>query len=135
VALPGEQAVRLHELSLVDEGDHVIVGDPQAGVFVAVRPVGGVVIRALLAGASMAEAAAAAERFARQPVDVTSFITRLDRLGFLAGPQDAGRRPASTAALQQWRWLAAPAPERVRWLFGRGGLVGVCGPVRFRPWP
>jgi len=119
VALPGEQAVRLRELSLVDEGDHVIVGEPQAGVFVAVPPVGGVVIRALLAGASTAEAAAAAERFAGQPVDVTSFIGRLEGLGFVAGPQDAEPRPVPTAALQQRRWLAGPAPERVRWLFGR----------------
>jgi len=119
VALPGEKAVRLRELSLVDEGDHVIVGDPQAGVFVAVPPVGGVVIQALLAGASTTEAAVAAERFAGQPVDVTSFIARLGGLGFVAGPSDTERRPASTAALQQRRWLGGPAPESVRWLFGR----------------
>jgi hypothetical protein len=109
----------LRELSVVDEGDHVIVGDPQTGVFVAVPPVGGVVVRALLAGASVAQAAAAAERFAGQPVKVASFIDRLAGLGFVAGPQDTGHRPAPTAAIQQRRWVSGPAPRRVRWLFGR----------------
>jgi hypothetical protein len=88
-------------------------------VFVAVPPVGGVVIRALQAGASVAETAAEAERFAGQPVDVATFIGRLAGLGFLADPGDAERQPRPTAELQQRRWLAGPAPESVRWLFGR----------------
>jgi len=114
---PGERVVRFRELSVVDDGDHVIVGDPQAGVFVAVPPVGGVVVRALLAGTSVAQAAEVAERFAGQPVNVASFIERLAGLGFVVGLQDAERLPVRTAALQQRRWLSGPAPGRVRWLY------------------
>jgi putative peptide zinc metalloprotease protein len=123
----GHQVVRLRELSVVDEGDHVIVGDPQAGVFVAVPPVGGAVVRALLAGASLAQATTIAERFAGQPVDVATFIDRLAGLGFVAGQDDDQSRPALTAALQQRRWLAGPAPEHVRWLFGRAAWTVYAG--------
>src|SRR6266702_8338370 len=46
---------RLRPLSVVDDGDQVIIGDLDSGRFVAVPPVGGVVVRALQDGASLAE--------------------------------------------------------------------------------
>jgi putative peptide zinc metalloprotease protein len=118
-AVPHREVVRLRKLSLVDDGDRVIVGAPETGVFIAVPPVGAVVIRALQDGVSVPEAAAAAQRFAGQPVDVATFVDRLARLGFLVCAGDAQHQPTRTAALQTRRWLAGPAPERVRWLFGR----------------
>ncbi len=39
----GPDGLRLRELSVVDDGDQVVIGDPQSGRFVAVPPVGGVV--------------------------------------------------------------------------------------------
>ncbi|MGC5413163.1 hypothetical protein ACPXCX_57315, partial [Streptomyces sp. DT225] len=72
---PPRTTVRLRPLSLVPEGeDEVLVGDPGTGQFVAIPKVGGVVIEALLRGATIAEAAAEAEEFAGQPVDVPSFV-------------------------------------------------------------
>jgi hypothetical protein len=113
----------LGELSVVEESDSVIVGDPRSGVFVSIPLVGGVVIRERQAGASVAEAAAAAQRLAGQPVNVATFLDRLRSLGFGADARDGDLRPARTAAIQQRRWLAGPAPERVSWLFSRAAWV------------
>jgi hypothetical protein len=113
---------RLRDLSVVDDGDRVVIGDPQLGRVIAVPPVGGVVIRALQGGASLASAAAEAERFAGQPADVEAFIHRLGELGFLAGA-DEGPQLVRTAAIQQSRWLAGPAEKTVAWLFGRTAWV------------
>lgn len=114
-----DDAVRSADLSIVDEGDNVVIGNPLSGVFVAVPPVGGVVVRALQEGASVAEAAAAAEQFAGEPVNVAGFVDRLRELGLIAGPARPAIQLPRTAAIQQRRWLHGPAPERVGWLFGR----------------
>jgi len=52
--------VRLGPLSVVDDGGDVLVGRPDTGRFISVPPVGGVVVRALLAGASQEQAQQAA---------------------------------------------------------------------------
>ena len=101
-------SVRLHPLSLVDEGDHVIVGDTLTGRFVAMPPVGAVVIRALQAGADLSEARAAGERFVGQDVDVAAFVETLRRLGFIE--QDVDR-------VTEWR--QGPRRRVIRHLFGR----------------
>jgi len=118
----GADQPRLRALSVVDDGDRVVIGDPESGRFVAVPPVGGVVVRVLQGGASLAEAAAEAERFAGQAVDVTAFIGRLGRLGFLASDGELPL-PPRTAAIQQRRWLGGPAPQQVAWLFSRAAWV------------
>ena len=118
------EVVRLRPLSVVDDGGGSVIGDPATGVFVSVPRVGGLVVRALLDGASVAEASAAAERFAGQPVNVGAFLERLAGLGLAADGAQAPRRPRPTAALQQRGWLSGPAPERVRWLFGRPAWAG-----------
>src|SRR6266516_3779778 len=112
-----DEVVPLVELSVVHDGDSVVIGNPRSGVFAAVPPVGGVVVRALQAGAGVAEAAAAAERFAGQPVNVAGFVDRLRALGFVTGP-GVDTQPVRTAAIQQRHWLRGPASERVAWLFG-----------------
>ncbi len=80
IADDSESDVRLRELSVVDDGDNVVIGEPRSGRFVAVPPVGGVVVRALLGGASLAQAAAEADRFAGQPVDVPAWPPRTQRV-------------------------------------------------------
>jgi hypothetical protein len=126
-----DEVLGLAGLSVVDEKDSVVIGNPQAGVFVAVPLVGGVVIRALQAGASMAEAAAAAEQFAGQPVNVAGFVDQLRGLGLITGMADAGGEPRRTAAIQQRRWLRGPAPETVAWLFGRTAWTVYVGAAVF----
>ncbi|HEY1572088.1 MAG TPA: hypothetical protein VGG05_12150 [Pseudonocardiaceae bacterium] len=110
--------VRLRPLSMVDEGDgEVLVGDPESGEFIAIPKVGGVVIEALLRGATMAEAAQEAERFAGEPVDVPSFVETLRELGYV----DDGERsePSRSAPIQGRRWLSGVRQETVRPFFGR----------------
>ena len=116
--------VPLRPLSVVDEGDDVLVGDPETGTFVSLPPVGGLVIRALQRGATVEEAGREAAALAGTPVDMEDFVTALHELGFVAaGGEAAGtddtRAPDRTAAIQGRRWLRGPRPELVRPLFGR----------------
>ena len=109
--------VRLRPLSMVPEGkDEVLVGDPVTGQFITMPKVGGVVVEALRRGATTAEAAAEAEVFAGQPVDVPSFVDTLRELGFL----DEGQRsePVRSAPVQGRRWLSGLRQETVRPFFG-----------------
>ncbi|MFJ3086741.1 hypothetical protein [Streptomyces sp. NPDC086838] len=110
--------VRLRPLSLVPEGeDEILVGDPETGQFVAIPKVGGVVIETLLRGATISEAAAEAEKYAGQPVDVPSFVETLRELGFL----DEGQQgtPLRSAPVQSRRWLNGVRQETAQPFFGR----------------
>lgn len=122
-----DELLGLVGLSVVDDGDSVVIGNPQAGVFFSVPPVGGVVVRALQAGASVAEAAAAAEQFAGQPVNVAGFVDRLRGLGLIGGAAGGGGEPKRTAAIQQRRWLRGPESAMVAWLFGRAAWAVYAG--------
>jgi hypothetical protein len=118
------ETIPLRPLSVVDEGDDVLVGDPETGTFVSLPPVGGVVIRALQRGATVEEAGRDAAALAGMPVDMEAFVTALHDLGFVAtGEEVAGTddtpTPQRTAAIQGRRWLRGPRPELVRPLFGR----------------
>ncbi|MDT0345097.1 hypothetical protein [Streptomyces litchfieldiae] len=112
--------VRLRPLSVVPEGDEVLVGDPAAGTFVSIPAVGGVVIAALQRGATLEEAAAEAEEFAGQPVNVPAFVATLGELGFLADETEnpAAPEPVRTAPIQARRWMSGVRQETVRPFFG-----------------
>jgi hypothetical protein len=110
--------LRLVKLSVVEENGSIVIGNPQSGVFVAVPPVGGVVIRALQAGTDLATAEAEARRFAGQPVDVAGFVSRLRGLGFVADEASTQQEPRHTAPIQQRHWLHGPARKKIAWLFG-----------------
>lgn len=134
--------VRLRPLSVVEDGDDVLIGDPERGTFVAVPPVGGVVVTALLEGATPAEAGARGEAFAGEPVDMDDFIATLGQLGFLEDEERGA--PASTAPLQQKGWTGGPSATLVRPLFstaawcvyGAAALaVTGCFIVRPELWP
>ena len=113
-----DERPRLRPLSLTEDGGQIVVGDPETGRFVAMPPVGGVVIRAFQAGATMAEAARAAEQYAGEPVDVPAFVATLGRLGFLDDPDRPAEVPRASA-LQLSGWLSGPSRALVRPLFGR----------------
>lgn len=110
--------VLLKELSLTNDGDKVVVGDPQTGRFIAVPAVGALVVRALARGATVAEAQAKAEDFAGEPVDVAGFVTALRRVGFVADvvPEASEHR---TAPVHLTGWWVGPRRNLVRPLFGR----------------
>jgi hypothetical protein len=113
--------VALRPLTLVDEADSVIVGDPATGQFIEVPPVGGVVIRALQRGASIEEAAAEAMQSAGVDVDVAEFVETLAELGFTETA--AGQTPVRTAPVQQSRWLSGPPPALLRPFFSRPAWI------------
>ncbi|MEU7988754.1 hypothetical protein AB0B56_28205 [Streptosporangium canum] len=110
--------VPLRPLSMVEEGDEVLVGDPATGTFVAMPAVGGVVISALLRGASEEEAAAEAEAFAGEPVDMPSFVATLAELGFVDDRPGVERRAVRTAPIQMRRWMAGVSQRAARPFFG-----------------
>jgi putative peptide zinc metalloprotease protein len=135
-------AVRLRALTVVDDGDDVLLGDPATGTFVAVPAVGGVVVRALLEGATTAEAGDRAAEFAGEPVDVEDFLSVLAELGFLAEGDPVA--PVPTAPVQQRGWTGGPPAYRVRPFFSRpawcvyaAAAVWVVGCFLVRPdlWP
>ncbi|MET8278855.1 hypothetical protein [Micromonospora sp. NPDC005174] len=134
--------VRLRPLTVVEEGTDVLVGDPERGTYVAMPAVGGVVIRALLDGAPLAEAAERGEAFAGEPVDLEDFVAVLTELGFVESDQASA--PVRTAAVQQRSWTAGPPAALVRPLFSRvawvvyaAAAIGVVACLLVRPdlWP
>ncbi|MFI6476997.1 hypothetical protein ACIBH1_03620 [Nonomuraea sp. NPDC050663] len=112
------ETVRLRALSLVPEGDEVLVGDPESGTFVAIPAVGGVVIAALQEGASLTEAGRRAEEFVGEPVDVVAFVEVLRELGFL-DEGEARATPVPTGPVQTRSWVRGVSQEFARPLFGR----------------
>jgi hypothetical protein len=113
------RAVRLRPLSVVAEGDGLLVGDPETGVFVTIPAIGGVVITALQRGATIQEVAAEAEAAAGQPVDVPAFVAMLTELGFVDDGAAEPREVVRTAPIQGRRWLMGVSQRKVRPLFGR----------------
>ncbi|GIH70883.1 hypothetical protein [Sphaerimonospora thailandensis] len=110
--------VPLRPLTLVEEGDEVLVGDPDTGTFVTMPAVGGVVISALLRGATAEEAGAEAEAFAGEPVDMPSFMATLTELGFVADRTGGERQAVRTAPIQMRRWMAGVSQRVARPFFG-----------------
>ena len=135
------ERLRLRPLTLVDDGDDVLVGDPAAGRFVAVPAIGAVVIRALQRGATIEETAAEAERHAGEPIDVTSFVEALRELGFVDDAERDQRAPGQTAPIQQRRWIGGPLQWRgARMLFSPAawccyGAALLCCTACFTLWP
>jgi hypothetical protein len=107
--------LRLRSLTLVEDGDAVVVGDPESGTYVSVPQVGAAIIRALQEGASIRQAARAAAELAGEPVDADSFVAGLRELGFVDDGED--RQPLSpvrTAPIQQRHWLSRVSPRLAR---------------------
>jgi hypothetical protein len=113
------ETVPLRQLSVVDDGQEVLIGSPESGVFVSVPPVGGVVVRALARGATLEEATIEAERFTGRPVNLDSFVEKLRRLGFVADEDPSPVRPRRTAPIQQRRWSVRGSQRLACRLFGR----------------
>ncbi|WP_423464018.1 hypothetical protein ACO229_05135 [Promicromonospora sp. MS192] len=116
----GTTTVALRDLTVTDDGEECIIGDPSAGSYINVPAVGGVVVRSLLSGRTVAEVTAEAEAFAGETVDVASFVDTLDELGFVAHDgASGGAGPAPTAPVQQRTWFAGVDERVARWFFGR----------------
>ncbi|WP_049563814.1 hypothetical protein [Nonomuraea sp. SBT364] len=114
----GGTVVPLRPLTLVEEGDEVLVGDPGTGTFVSMPAVGGVIVSALLRGATVEEAAVEAEAFAGEPVDLPAFVATLAELGFVDDRPGEERPAVRTAPIQMRRWMAGVSRRVARPFFG-----------------
>jgi hypothetical protein len=106
---------RWRHVTVVEDGDEVIVGSPDGG-YAAVPRAAGVVIRVLQSGAGVPEARAAAERAFGVAVDVGQLIEDLLSCGVLSG--------ARSAPVQRRGWVRGSTNLVVRWLFGPAAWVG-----------
>lgn len=108
----------LVDLSIVEQDDGFIVGDPARGAFVQLPPIGVTVIERLRTGASIAEVTGTFRETAGSDVDILDFASTLLELGFIAAVD--GAAIAGTGSNEpERRWLTGPRPEKIRWLFGR----------------
>ncbi len=121
--------IRLRPLTLVEDTDETLVGDPQTATFVSVPAVGAVVLRALQRGASLHTAALEAEEHAGEPVDVEAFVEALRELGFVMNTnEDLEGMPAAvklqrTAPIQQRRWMTGLDQRWARPFFSSAAWV------------
>lgn len=122
--------VRLRELTLVEETDCVVVGHAESGTYVAVPPIGALIIRAFQRGATLSETADEASRSAGEPVDVEEFVAALVSLGFVADCS-SGVELQQTAPIQQGQWLSGMSTRSVRALFSRPVWMGYTAAVLF----
>ncbi|MEO6501874.1 MAG: hypothetical protein ABIQ09_08170 [Jatrophihabitantaceae bacterium] len=102
-------------LSLVAEGDDVMVGNPATATFVAVPAVGGVVLSALADGRSVAEAAAAAFKHSQVEVDVEDFLATLQEAGILVYEEGVALSGEVRWVSGVPSWLARPLFGKVAW--------------------
>jgi hypothetical protein len=117
-ALHPAARLTLRPLSVVPQGEDLLVGDPATGTFLALPEVGLVALRALQAGDTIAEAAVAAAAHAGQEVDVLDFAETLIESGLVVAidgqPVDGqpvdGQPSAPVATSRGPSWLAGLVP-------------------------
>ncbi len=93
--------VVLHPLQFLDEDDEVTVGRPEVGEFVVLPVEGAALLRRLIDGASIAEAASWFENTYGETIDVADFVADLDELGFVRRP---GEQPGKLGGVR-WQRL------------------------------
>lgn len=95
--------IRLHKLTMVDEGDGVMIGRPDIGSYAVFPAEGAQALRMLAAGTPVPEVAAWYQRECGSPLDVTDFLELLEDLRFLRGDGDG--EPADAPI--RWQRLGA----------------------------
>jgi hypothetical protein len=136
--LTGESRLEMADLTIVEQDNMYIVGDPALGTFVQLPPIGVTAIAHLRAGESVAEVAAAL-RTAEQDrasgdaaVDILDFASTLRELGFVTAidgisTSSDGARPGGGSSVGPgWlarRWIAGPRPAKISWLFSKPAWV------------
>jgi hypothetical protein len=144
-ALPAATQLTLLPLTIVEEGEEFLVGNPARGEFVALPEIGVVVIRELQRGRTLGEAGALASRLAGEEVDVGDFAATLLDLGFVA-EVDGVAVDAAPGGARPRRWIAGLRPELARPFFSPplwvlyGSLFAACVALlltqpRYRPAP
>ncbi|MCG5215303.1 M50 family metallopeptidase [Streptosporangium sp. KLBMP 9127] len=113
------RSVRLHALSMREEGAEWIVGRVDTGVFVALPEVGARVVRLLMDGMAPDAVKRTMEAELADDLDVEAFVRQLVRLGFVAELDDA---PIAGAPIPRSS-LARVRAHHVRWMLNP--LLGI----------
>ena len=106
ITVPGDSTLRLHPLTMVPDGDDVVVGRADTASYAVFPDAGARMLRMLAAGSSIREATAWYEEEVGESLDVADFIATLADLGFLLRDGE----PVSVAAPVRWQRLG-------RWMF------------------
>jgi hypothetical protein len=114
-ALGDGSTLSFGRLSVLQEGDEFVVGDPERSVFLAVPEVGVVALRELAAGRTVAEASEAAGRHMGTDVNVLEFAEGLLSTGLVIAVD--GRTTSTSAVVEPVRWIDAVRPEHARPFF------------------
>lgn len=97
-----------------------VLGRPDLGAYVAVPEPGAVLVEVLQAGATLAEATAAASAAAGADVDGEGFLAGLAEAGLLAAPDP----PDAAAGGRRVRWIEGLGQRAAARLFGRVAWTG-----------
>ena len=92
---------RLADLTVTADGDAYVIGNPRTGCYVAVPPVGAMVIGWLRVGESVDVVAARAEELVGEPVDIDDFLDVLAGEGVLDSEPNRAAAPAVAAGWQR----------------------------------
>src|SRR5262249_22136849 len=121
--------VGLPALSMVRDGDEVVVGDPATAGVITVPQGALSVLDGLRRGRSVAEVTESVSARAGTEVDVADFVDTLVQCDLVVDLDGVPLR-AGTGA-EQPRWWAALRPERVRPLFSWPAWLGYCAALAF----
>jgi hypothetical protein len=114
--------ITLRALSLVDQGEEVLVGSSELGVFLAVPQVGAIALRELQRSGSVADATAVASAYAGSDVNVADFAATLVDAGLVAAVDGRPIAPPATSRRPRTR-LDRLSPELVRPLYSPSAWV------------
>lgn len=115
-------APALARVVVAADGDGYVIGRPDLAVYVVVPEPGAVLVKALQAGESLAEATARASAVAGAEVDGADFLAGLAAAGILTTPGEASDDPQAAPqrrAGREIRWIEGISPATARRLFGR----------------
>lgn len=130
-----EAPLELHPLRFVDERDGVIVGRTDTESYALLPPDGAELLRRLVDGIPVADAAAWYRSTFHEPVDMADFIAALHDLGFIraAGEKPAEQRPVRYQALG--RAFFSPAAWAVYAPITAAAVVAMIWQPALRPRP
>jgi hypothetical protein len=126
-AIEPDACVGFGELSIVEDGDEFVVGDPAAGIFVSLPKLGVTAIELLRSGRTVAEVTADMAELAGEEVKIDEFVAGLADAGLIRSVNGVPLA-AATAGAPARGWITGVSPQHARLLFGRVAwtFYGLC---------
>ena len=111
-----DRPLNFHALSVLDEGDEVVVGRPDTNMYVVLGPDGAALLDELRSGRTPDEAAAWYRARFGEPVDMADFVGSLHELGFVAEAGSVPDQERSVHERVRWQRLGRALFSPVGWL-------------------